>query len=82
MKKNEKLSSKVDFVVKENDSLKNKIISISNDLDVCLKKNESLQNNINSHVCHATITSSSSVSLHAPLLLQSLRMIFVLWKRL
>ena len=39
LKKNEKLSSKVDFVLKENDSLKMKIASISKDLEDCLKKN-------------------------------------------
>ena len=60
MKKNENLSSKVDFVLKENVALKNKIISISNDLNVCLKKNDCLQNKIDAHVCHARIASPSS----------------------
>ena len=54
LKKNENLSSKVDFVLKENVALKNKIIFISNDLNVCLKKNEVLQNRIDVHVCHAS----------------------------
>ena len=51
------MSSKVDFVLKENVALKNKIISISNDLNVCLKKNEVLKNNIDAHVCHAPSSS-------------------------
>ena len=41
------------FVLKENESLKNKIISISKELDLVSKKNNSLKNNIDSHVCHA-----------------------------
>ena len=59
-RKNENLSSKVDFVLKENVALKNKITSISKDLDVCLKKNEFLQNKIDSHVCHARVVSHTS----------------------
>ena len=35
----ENMSMEVDFVLKENVALKNKIISISNDLNVCLEKN-------------------------------------------
>ena len=59
LKKNEKLSSKVELVLKENDSLKFKIASISKDLDACLKKNIVLQNNMDAHVCHASIASPS-----------------------
>ena len=57
LKKNENLSSKVDFTLKENVALKNKIISISNNLDVCLKKNDVLKNKIDAHVCHARLVS-------------------------
>ena len=53
-------TSKLDFVVKENESLKIKIDSISKDLDVCLKKNEVLQNKIDAHVCHARVVSHTS----------------------
>jgi len=59
LKKNEKLSSKIDFVLKENVDLKNKIISISNELNACLEKNIVLHNKINAHVCHASVASSS-----------------------
>ena len=60
LKKNKVLSSKIEFVVKENNSLKIKIDSISKDLEICLKKNESLKIDIDSHVCHASVASSSS----------------------
>ena len=49
------LSSKIDFILKENVALKNKIISISNDLNVCLDKNIVLQNKIDAHVCHTRV---------------------------
>ena len=61
MKKNEILSSRLEIVLKENQSLKNKITSISKELDLVFKKNISLKNDLNSHVCHATIASPSSV---------------------
>ena len=61
LKKNEVLSSKLDFVLKENESLKNKISSISKELDLFSKKNTTLQNDIDSHVCHASVASSSSI---------------------
>jgi len=61
LKKNEILSSKLDFVIKENESLKMKIALISKDLDLFSKKNTTLQNNIDSHVCHASVASSSSL---------------------
>ena len=54
LKKNEVLSSKLDFVLIEKESLKNKIVLISNKLDLISKKNISLKNNIDSHVCHAS----------------------------
>ena len=49
------------FCIKENDSLKNKIISISKELDLVSKKNISLKNDIDTHVCHDSVTSSSSI---------------------
>ena len=58
VKKNKILSSKLAFVLKENESLKNKIVLISKKLDLVSKENVSLKSDINSHVCHA---SSSSV---------------------
>ena len=58
LKKNKAITLKLDFVVKENDSLKIKIALISKDLEVCLKRNESLKINIDSHVCHASVASS------------------------
>ena len=61
MKKNEVLSSKLDFVVKENESLKNKIVSISKELDLVSKKNTSLKNDIDTHVCHASPPSVSII---------------------
>ena len=51
---------KLDIVLKENDSLKNKIISISKKLDLASKDNKTLKNDLDSHVCHAL---SSSVSI-------------------
>jgi len=59
LKKNEALSLKVNFVVKENVSLKNKIDLISKDLENCLNENKSLKINIDSHVCHASVASPS-----------------------
>ena len=61
LKKNEVLSSKLVFVLKENESLKMKIASISKELDLVSKKNISLKNNLDSHICHASIASSSSI---------------------
>ena len=61
LKKNEVLSSKLDFVVKENQSLKNKIASISKELDLISNENKSLKNDLSSHVCHASVASSSSI---------------------
>ena len=59
-KKNEALSSKLDFVIKENEI---KIASISKDLNLFSKKNTTLQNDIDSHVCHASVVSPSRVSI-------------------
>ena len=56
---NEVLSSKLDFVLKDNLALKNEIDFITKELDLVLKKNESLKIDIDSHVCHASIASSS-----------------------
>ena len=63
MKKNEGLSSKLDFVIKENEFLKNKIASISKDLDLISKENISLKNDLDTHVCHASVASPSSVTI-------------------
>ena len=63
MKKNEVLSSKLEIVLKENNSLKNKIALISKELDLVSKENTSLKNNLDSHICYATIASSYSVSI-------------------
>ena len=57
MKKNEVLSSKLDFVLKENDSLKNKIISISKELELISNENKFFKNDLNLHVCHASPSS-------------------------
>ena len=51
------------FVLKENDSLKTKIISISKKLDLISSKNKSLKNDLDTHVCDASIASPSSVSI-------------------
>ena len=59
LKNNEFLSSKLDFTFKENLSLKSKIDFVTKELDLVLKKNESLQNDLDSHVCHASVASSS-----------------------
>ena len=40
--------------------LKNEIDLITKELDLVLKKNESLKIDIDSHVCHASVASSSS----------------------
>ena len=72
MKKNKVLPSKLDFVLKENDSLKIKIVLISKELDLVSKENISLKNDFASHSCHestvlppidknACSTSSSSI---------------------
>ena len=61
-------------------SLKNKIVSISKELDLISKENISLKNDFDSHVCHATIDSSSIDKNTTPLLLQQLKMIFVYWR--
>ena len=63
LKKNEDLTLKLDFVVKENESLKMKIALISKDLNLVSKKNISLKNDMDSHVCHASIASPSSISI-------------------
>ena len=55
-----KLSSKVDFVLKENDSLKMKIVSISKELDLMSNENISLKNDLFPHVCHASVASHSN----------------------
>ena len=71
-KKNKVITSKLECVVKENDSLKIKIASISKDLEVYLKKNESLNNSIDTHVCHARIASpSSSIACHTSSLIEN-----------
>ena len=59
LKKNDILSSRLDFVLKENDSLKNKIVLISKELECISLEKDSLKNDFDSHVCHATIDSSS-----------------------
>ena len=59
VKHNEILSSKLDFTFKDNLVLKNKIDSITKELDLVLKKNESLKIDIDSHVCHASVASTS-----------------------
>ena len=53
------MSSKLDFVVKENDILKNKIVLISKELESFSLENVSLKNAFDSHVFHVTIVSSS-----------------------
>ena len=68
LKKNNVLTSKIDFVVKENESLKNEIVFITKELDICVKKNVSLQNNIDAHVCHARVVSHTSPLHVSPLL--------------
>ena len=57
------MTSKLEFVLKENDFLKNKIVSISKELDLISNENKSLKNDFDSHVCHASIPSSSNVSI-------------------
>ena len=52
------MSSKLDFVLKENDSLKNKIDLISKELESISLEKVSLKNAFDSYVCHATIDSS------------------------
>jgi len=75
------LSSKVNFVLKENDSLKMKIDSILKDLDVCLKKNISLQNDIDAHVCYASVGSPSTpIACHTSFLIE--KDIFMLKKNI
>ena len=53
------LSSKLNFVLKENNSLKNKNALISKVLEFVSKENTSLKNDFDAHVCHATIQSPS-----------------------
>ena len=60
LKNNEILSSKLDIALKENNSLKNKIASISKELDLISNENKSLKNDLSSHVCHISSASSSS----------------------
>ena len=60
LKKNKILSSKLDFIVKKNESLKIKIVSISKELDLVTKKNISLKNDLDPHVCHASVASHST----------------------
>ena len=50
-----------DFVLKENDSLKNKIVLIFKKLECISLEKVSLKNIFDSHVCHASIASSSCV---------------------
>ena len=57
LKNNEVLSSKVEFVLRNNDSLEREIDFISKELEICLNKNKSLKNDIASHVCHARVVS-------------------------
>ena len=57
LKNNKILSSKHDIVLKENDSLENKIISISKELDSISKENKSLKIDLSSYVCHASPSS-------------------------
>ena len=52
------MSLKLDFVFKENDSLKNKIILISKELECISKEKVSLKNDFDAHVCYVSITSS------------------------
>ena len=61
LKKNEALSSKLDFVLKENHSLKNKIDLISKELDLILNENKSMKNDLDTHFCHASVALPSSV---------------------
>jgi len=67
------LTSKLDFVLKENDSLKNKIISISKELDLIFNENKSLKNDLSSHVCHASVASSSSLPIACSTLSSSIK---------
>ena len=73
LKKNDVLSSKLFFILKENDSLKNKIISISKELDLISNENKSLKNDLSSHVCHASIASSSSLPIACSTLSSSIK---------
>ena len=81
LKKNNVLSSRLDFVLKENDSLKNKIVLISKELECVSIEKDCLKNDLASHSCHTSIVLPPSYKifflLHAPVLLQSLKMIFV-----
>jgi len=63
VKNNEVLSSKLDVILKDNHSLKNEIYFITKELGLVLKKNKSLKNDLDSHVCHASVASSSSSSI-------------------
>ena len=54
------MSSKLEIILKENNSLKNKIFSISKELDFVSKENISLKNIFASHSCHASIDTSPS----------------------
>ena len=49
------MSSKLNFVLKENDSLKNKIVLISKELQCISLEKDSLKNNFASHSCYAFI---------------------------
>ena len=59
-RKNEVLSSKLEIILKENNSLKNKIILISKELDLISNENKSLKNDLSSHVCHISCAPSTS----------------------
>ena len=53
--------------------LKNKIDLISKDLEVCLNENKSLKKDLDTHVCHASVASSSSTSIACSTLSSSIK---------
>ena len=59
--------------LQENETLKNKIALISKELDLVSKKNISLKNDLSSHVGHASIGSTSSVSFACSILSSSIK---------
>ena len=50
-------------MLKENDSLKNKIVLISKELECIYLWKVFFKNDLESHICHATIASSSCASI-------------------